>query len=296
MHSFEEPIHYQNPALHIKVNEFADNRGRSEEPIEDQMWHYHKEVELIWVRQGAHEVYTPNQLYILNAGDVIIIGANQLHRTRPVTDDVVYIVLHVVLQPYFDPPMMQYYRCFSEVSQPLEALNYIFQENTMIRAEVGQLIDRMHEEISAKAKGYEIAASMYIKQLLLLLLRGDAKEILQSNEMVNASVMSPVLDYVEAHLGDKIDMEHVSRLANMSYSYFSKYFKKSFGIPFTEYVSRKRISKAVQLLMTTDMNIGEIALAVGFETTTHFYRLFKKHNDSTPKEYLQKLLYPERGR
>ncbi|MEF3303096.1 helix-turn-helix transcriptional regulator [Paenibacillus sp. GYB003] len=290
MEIYKEPIHYQNPVLCIKVWQFEAQKAVQSGPIQNVRWHYHKEVEFILVRHGSHEVHTPGHAYMLHAGDVVVIGSSQLHRARVVGGDkLVYIVLHVDLEPYFDPAMMRYYRHFSEVHQPLEELNYMFRENAGVRAEVGRIIERIHDEIMGKQAGYEIAASMHIKHLLLTLLRGDTRGLLQAHDSVDPGVMKPILEYVDSHLAEKIEMEQVSQIAGMSYFYFSKYFKKAMGASFTDYVNRKRIAKAERLLVTSGQNVGDIARSVGIENMAHFYELFKRFNGCTPKQYLSKI-------
>ncbi len=296
MEILEEPIYYQNPALCIKVWEFELNTSYCPDPALSTIWHYHKEVEFIYVLKGKHEMYTPQTTYHLKAGDVLLLGSSQLHRPRRTTDEYLdFIVLHVDLRRYFDLPMMMYYRYFSEVGHSLEELNYIFKENPEVRAQVGRILIRMHEEIMVKALGYEIAASIQIRQLLLTLLRADTRGKLAAHEMVDATIMNPILDYVDQQLGEKINLEQVSKLANMSYFYFSKYFKKSIGITFTEYINRKRVAKAELLLLTSKLSVTEIAMTVGIENMAHFYELFKRFKGCTPKQYLQKMAGHNQG-
>ncbi len=185
--------------------------------------------------------------------------------------------------------MMRYYRHFSEVSCPLEELNYIFRENAALRAEAGSIIERIHSEIMEKPVGYEIVASMQIKHLLLTLLRGDSRGLLQAQGGANSDAMKPVLEYIEQNFSDRIELEEVSRLAGMSYSYFSKAFKKTMGLSFISFVNRKKIAKAERLLATSGRNIDDIARSVGFENMAHFFKLFKRFNGCTPKEFEQKI-------
>ncbi|MGG1552453.1 helix-turn-helix domain-containing protein [Paenibacillus ferrarius] len=295
MEIFQEPIPYQNPSLCMKVWRFAQT-GRAE--YEADLWHYHKEIEFVLVEQGAHEIHTPNQVYRLGPGDIALVGASQLHRGRkPGEEELVYIVLHVDLQPYFDPAMMNYYRNFMEILRPLDDLNYIFQENAVAKREIAELIVRIHDEVMAKRKGYEIAVSMHVQHMLLLLLRFDERELLAVESPVDrdTEVLRELVQYVDEHLAEKIEMSEVSRLAGMSYTYFSRFFKKKMGASFTDYVNRKRIAKAERLLVTEHRSIGAIAEAVGIENMAHFYELFKRFNGCTPKQYLRKLNVEREG-
>ncbi|OPH56416.1 AraC family transcriptional regulator [Paenibacillus ferrarius] len=291
MEIFQEPIHYQNPQLCMKVWKFTHVEYGQEN---FQKWHYHKEVEFILVLEGVHRMYTPTQTYQLNPGEVVVIGSSQLHRGFGLQgQQVTYLVLHVDLEPYFDPAMMHYTRHFMEVLNPLEDLNYIFRKFPHVQKEVASILLGIHEEVMQKQKGYEIAVSMHIKHLLLTLLRNDEQELLLAHEYVDADVFRPVSAYIEEHLAEKINMAEVSRIVGMSYAYFSKYFKKKVGISFTDFVNRKRIAKAERMLAIGNKNVTDIAVEVGIENMAHFYELFKRFSGCTPRQYKQKMRYGE---
>ena len=71
----------------------------------------------------------------------------------------------------------------------------------------------------------------------------------------------------------------------MSTFYFCKIFKKSTGTHFTDYLSRVRVEKARNLLLNPNLRISEIAYEVGFQSLTHFNRVFKKLLGQSPTEY-----------
>ncbi|MFF2888755.1 helix-turn-helix domain-containing protein [Paenibacillus sp. NPDC057967] len=287
MDIIKEPIHYQNQQLCLKVwTFFLEGFAGAELPS----WHYHKEVEFILVLDGIHEMHTLDRTYRLEQGDVMVIGSNQLHRAvGHAGHEVEYIVLHVDLEPYFDPATINYLSCFMEVLQPLDGLNDLFASNPNAREEVGRAIFSIHEEVMARRHGYEVAVSMHIKALMLAMLRHDANDILSPGGKLDAHVLKPVIAFIDERLGEKIHMSELSALAGMSYVYFSKYFKTHMGLPFTEYVNRRRIAKATRLLALTDRKITDIAHSVGLENMAHFYELFKRFNGCTPKQFKLKM-------
>ena len=286
MEIFQEPIHYQNPQLSLKVWNFTND---DHVPDRRPLWHYHKEVEFILVLEGVHQMFTLSRAYTLHPGQVMVIGSSQLHRGEGYPGRLSYIVLHVNFEPYFDSAMMRYARYFMEILEPLEALNYIFEQSDRIRSEAEAIILRIHDEVMRKDKGYEIAVSMHIKHLMLTLFRGDDRNVLTTPEYADAGVLLPVTAYVEEHLASRIDMAEVSRLAGMSYAYFSKYFKSKVGVPFTEYVNRKRIAKAERMLAMGSHSITDIARSVGIENMSHFYEMFKRMAGCTPKQFQAKM-------
>lgn len=292
MEIFKEPIHYQNPQLCLKVWTFSQLKSKWQAHSEavNPRWHYHKEVEFILVLEGVHEMHTLDASISLEPGEVMVVGSNQLHRgySHP-GSDVRYIVLHVDFEPYFDPATMNFSSSFIEVLHPLDALNGMFRRNSTASLEVGQAVKLIHDEVMQRKHGYEIAVSMHIKALMLTLLRNDEEGILTSHDKADAQVLKPVIAFVEDHLGERISMTEISRIAGMSYVYFSKYFKNRMGLPFTEYVNRKRIAKASRMLAMSDRKTTDIAASVGLENMAHFYEMFRRFNGCTPKQFRSRM-------
>jgi len=88
--------------------------------------------------------------------------------------------------------------------------------------------------------------------------------------------------YVRDHATEVITMEEVARVAGLSLTYFSKIFKKETGLPFPEYVNRVRLEKVKGLLLSKEKSINELAFEAGFESISHFNRVFKKYEGTSP--------------
>jgi AraC-like DNA-binding protein len=82
-----------------------------------------------------------------------------------------------------------------------------------------------------------------------------------------------------------MSLGQVAKAMNTSTFYFCKLFKKVTGINFTDYVSRVRIEKAKNLLLNPNLRVSEIAYDVGFQSLTHFNRVFKRILGQSPTEY-----------
>jgi AraC-like DNA-binding protein len=91
--------------------------------------------------------------------------------------------------------------------------------------------------------------------------------------------------YIQEHQGEDLSLGQVAKAVNMSSFYFCKMFKKVAGINFTEYVSRVRIEKAKNLMLNPNLRVSEIAFEVGFQSLTHFNRVFKSILGHSPTEY-----------
>jgi AraC-like DNA-binding protein len=96
-------------------------------------------------------------------------------------------------------------------------------------------------------------------------------------------------EYIEEHQSEDLSLTEVARAVNASTFYFCKVFKKATGINFTDYVSRVRIEKAKNLALNPNLRISEIAFEVGFQSLTHFNRVFKKITGMSPTAYRAQL-------
>jgi YesN/AraC family two-component response regulator len=76
---------------------------------------------------------------------------------------------------------------------------------------------------------------------------------------------------------------------HVSTFYFCKVFKKGAGVTFTDYLGRVRVEKAKNLLLNRHLRISEIAYAVGFQSLTHFNRVFRKITGQAPTVFRDNL-------
>src|SRR3569833_2772432 len=92
-------------------------------------------------------------------------------------------------------------------------------------------------------------------------------------------------EYIQEHQTEDLSLGQVAKAVNMSSFYFCIMFKKITGDNFTDYLSRVRIEKSKNLLLNPNLRVSEIAFEVGFQSLTHFNRVFKKVLGQSPTEY-----------
>jgi AraC-like DNA-binding protein/ligand-binding sensor protein len=95
--------------------------------------------------------------------------------------------------------------------------------------------------------------------------------------------------YIAAHQDQELSLGEVAKAVNTSSFYFCKLFKKATGLNFTDYVSRVRVEKAKNLLLNPNVRISEVAYEVGFQSLTHFNRVFRRISGESPTEYRRRL-------
>jgi AraC-like DNA-binding protein/ligand-binding sensor protein len=117
-----------------------------------------------------------------------------------------------------------------------------------------------------------------------------SNQVFIQQENAEPPVMTKARAYIHEHQTEEIKLGQVAKAVNMSSFYFCKTFKKISGINFTDYVARLRIEKSKNLLLNPNLRVSEIAFEVGFQSLTHFNRVFKKILGQSPTDYRAQLL------
>jgi YesN/AraC family two-component response regulator len=117
-----------------------------------------------------------------------------------------------------------------------------------------------------------------------------SNQVFIQRENSEPPVIAKARAFIAEHQTEDLSLGQVAKAVNMSSYYFCKMFKKVAGINFTDYVARVRIEKSKNLLLNPNLRISEIAFEVGFQSLTHFNRVFKKILGQSPTEYRAQLL------
>ena len=112
-----------------------------------------------------------------------------------------------------------------------------------------------------------------------------ANEIVVQEDEAESPMIRRARAYIHANQADPIDLDQVAKAMHVSTFYFCKVFKKATGLTFTDYLSRVRVEKAKALLLNPHLRISEIAYDVGFQSLTHFNRMFRKIVGESPTHY-----------
>jgi AraC-like DNA-binding protein len=116
-----------------------------------------------------------------------------------------------------------------------------------------------------------------------------SNQIVLREQNTEAPVISRAKQFINEHQTEELSLEQVASAVHTSKFYFCKIFKKSTGINFTDYLSRVRTERAKNLLLNPNLRVSEIAYEVGFQSLTHFNRVFKRILGRSPTEYRERL-------
>jgi AraC family transcriptional regulator len=92
-------------------------------------------------------------------------------------------------------------------------------------------------------------------------------------------------EYLRGHLAEDVSLAELAAIANLSTFHFARMFKQTTGLPPHAYQRRLRAERAQELLLATDLSIGDIAAAVGYETPQAFARMFRAEIGASPSDW-----------
>ena len=93
--------------------------------------------------------------------------------------------------------------------------------------------------------------------------------------------------FIEVHLGEHLTLPVIARAARLSTRSLVRLFRTEVGTSVVEFILRRRVARARDLLRRTDHTCAEIAFEVGFGSVQHFNRIFRRHQEMSPREWRQ---------
>jgi len=154
------------------------------------------------------------------------------------------------------------------ISKFIDSLEFYFQNPTLVNNDLLEL---------------------KIKELILLLIQ--SKNVASILELINnlySAKAVQVKEIIKLHLYSNLTLEELAKLCHLSLSSFKREFKKEFDDSPTNYIISKKLEKAKELLLMTDLSISEIAYEVGFNDPLYFTRIFTKRGGISPSKFRKK--------
>ncbi len=169
-----------------------------------------------------------------------------------------------------------------------------FERIAAMVAEWGIDVDR--EELKQAYFGTRVVSSKQQESAITLLrifaqhLAMLSNQIMVRRENAEPPMITRAKAYIHEHQTEELSLGQVAKAAAASTFYFCKMFRKATGINFTDYLARVRIEKSKNLLLNPNLRISEIAYEVGFQSLTHFNRVFKNLLGQSPTDYRAHLM------
>jgi AraC-like DNA-binding protein len=262
-------------------------------PNINNKWHYHPEIELIYFHKGSGMQFIGDSIRRFERGDIVLVGSNLPHywkydEQQDDHDDHVYsTVIH-----FFDD-------FWGQTFLNLPENNVI--KNILEKAKRGiQICARKEKQI---AKLIEHIASAEGPARIVLLMETLTAIGTIKNEAVLSSIgfkydleeydryrINQIYDYSIANFKEKILLEKVADLANLTTNSFCRYFKAKTQKTYLQFVNEIRIGQACRLLIEDEINIKQVCYESGFKNSSSFHTTFKSITGKTPLMYKQNFI------
>lgn len=259
-----------------------------QEPRFHFYWHYHEEIELVFVRQGDGLRYIGRSVEPSRSGELIMLGSNLPHTWGSSASQLREARWTVVqFSParwgptlWNLPELKILYKLFKQAECGIQFVGGNVQQ-------IGELM----ESIGALAPMSFDAFAILI-QIFRLLLDADRRVLNASPAPWAGPSDDPrlqfVLSLIDKQADDKLSQARLSTEVNMAPAVFSRWFKQHMGRTFQHYVNEVRIARVCARLVNSDENITTAAMASGFQNLANFNRRFLAITNLTPREFRTK--------
>lgn len=247
-------------------------------------WHFHPELELVFVDGGTGKRHIGKHLSYFNDGDLIMMGANLPHYgftnrlTGGSSETVIQMREDFLGESFFDIPEMAAVRNLLNMSKKGLAFHGKTKEDVGRKIEALAFKDQYDRLIGLLEVLKELALS---EEYTILNADGVALAI----DMKENDRMNKVYDYIRENFKEHISLDDMADLVSMTVPAFARYFKKISRKTFTRFVNEYRVVHASKLLAESSMSITEVSFESGFNNFSHFNKLFKEFTGKSPSAY-----------
>ena len=234
--------------------------------------HLHYHVEIVYLRDGYAKAYIDSDTFELNAGDLLVVFPNKIHRFEDAIGKNKYDLF--IVNPDIAP----------EISNRIAAEN---PHDPVIRGvsankRMMALIEILREADSFPQSCRQTLMNGYFLSFFAEMLDMMPTRSIKPDEN---QAMRAVVQYCSNNFTKELSLSILEEELHLSKYYISHLFGDKMGIRFNDYINSLRISESCRLLRATNMSITEIADASGFGTLRTFNRSFIKQLGTSPSEY-----------
>lgn len=240
--------------------------------------HWHDCYEILFMLEGEALQQVNDKTFKVVKDDIVILKEGDIHSTYTEPFEKTRILVIKFL-----PNVIE--NCYSSLFESKYILTFVNNSSSSINhiintdnnySKMHNIMMGLYEEFLHKENGYEIFIKGYLYQLIAILTRSKIIDSISSYKDNELQKLDKLFKYIETHYKENIDLKMAAGILNLSYSYFSRYFKRITGRTFKEYLDFVRICEAEKLILSKNVNISQAAYEVGFSNVSSFNRVFKR--------------------
>jgi AraC-like DNA-binding protein len=246
-------------------------------------WHYHPELELVYVEADAGIRHVGTHISTYTQSDLVFIGGNLPHLNFDYRLRSDYSQIVVQLRPDFMGTAIGLVPEFSPIHKLFKSAGY----GIAFHGETKLSVAKMLKQLNSLSSLGQLLQLITIFQLLTdsnerTILNND---LTSQNFMLKDKIrMGAIYEYIDAEYYRNPDVNVVAKKVNLTTPAFCRYFKRQTNMTFTEFVNQYRIERAKNLLMQNN-NVSETCYAVGLDSLSYFNKLFKEIAGENPSDF-----------
>ena len=236
--------------------------------------HTHNHMELFYIVGGKGQFLIEDQLYPVNASNLVVINPNVTHTEVSLNaQPLEYIVLGID---------------GIELAAGGSANGQFSILDHFESAEVSSCLRNILREMELKNTGYEDVCQAFMEILIIRLMRSIELAVPTDPHLVTGNRQcATVKRYIDLHFKEPLTLEQLAEEAHMNKFYLSHSFKQEYGISPINYMLSRRLDESKYLLAETDLSMSQISQLLGFSSLSYFSQLFRKTQSVSPREYRQ---------
>lgn len=247
-------------------------------------WHFHPEVELVYVNQGQGKRHIGNHISYFNNSMLILIGANLPHNgfvdrlTANGSETIVQFKLDFLGKIFYNIPEMSNINALFKRAKK----GIIFKPET--KKIVGPKIESLLEcqGMTRVVKLLDILNDLSVANDYSFL---NADGFAFETEPQDSEKIDIIFKHINSNFTRHISLDEIANKVSMTVPAFCRYFKKATGKTFTKLVNEYRVVHATKLLQENQTSITDICFECGFNNFSHFNRLFKEFTGKSASKY-----------
>lgn len=165
-------------------------------------------------------------------------------------------------------------------------LNDKYKSAIFHRREYTMIMDKIIQEFQQKESDYLSMCHLYVKQLLLLIKRGNNSNAISENK--KSREIRELLETFQEDYQNPLSIDEYAKQKNISVCWLIRSFKQQVGVTPQTYIIDLKIERAKELLLTSEYTVNEISEIIGYDDSLYFSRLFKKRVGISPTQYRKK--------
>ncbi len=251
-------------------------------------WHYHPEIELVYINGGSGKRQIGSHVSFFNDGDLILIGPNLPHcgftdkQTGNKDEIVIQMLPDFLGVDFLNKPEIENIKKLFDRCKGGIAFHGNIKEIIGIKIEA--LEHQTHFERLLNILGILNNLQSSIEYTILNAEGFSLETEVKDNDRINV-----IFNHVTENYKNQIALEDIANLISMTVPSFCRYFKKITGKTFTRFVNEYRLVHASKLLAEKPMGITDICFESGFNNFSYFNKSFKEFTGKTPSEYRNEL-------